>query len=111
MDFKRSDARELAAKTLPQESKETELGRLLARQRAELWVGLNPLRETGGSGTATATASATGATGTGTATGAGGSGTRPVRRWISIDDGDADGGAGLSCGGGLTMGDAMTKRF
>jgi hypothetical protein len=69
--FRNVDAREMVAKTRVQEDKTTELGSLLAMQRAELRAGLNPLRDKPASATGSGPASA--------ATSA------PARKWMSID--------------------------
>jgi hypothetical protein len=63
--FRNADTREIAAKTRSQEDKSTDLGKLLAMQRAELQVGLNPVRETAGGATGTTSGAA--------------------RKWMSID--------------------------
>jgi hypothetical protein len=80
--FRRADAREIVVKTRLQEDKTTELGRLLAMQRAELHEGMNLMREAAAIGPATGTA-------TGAAVGATGAAavavSQPARRWISID--------------------------
>ena len=70
--YRNVEAREIAAKTRVQEDRATDLGRMLAEQRAELHEGLNPKREPAATGPATGTAAATAAS-------------RPVRRWIPIE--------------------------
>jgi hypothetical protein len=70
-------AREIAVKTRVQEDPTTDLGRMLAEQRAELHVGLNRKREMA---TVPAMGAASGAV-TATTTAA----SRPARRWIPID--------------------------
>jgi hypothetical protein len=73
--YRRASLREQEAKFLPQEDLRTDLGKLLAAQRAELHEGLDPTRVI-----ATTTAPATG---TAPATAAA---SQPARRWISIDN-------------------------
>ena len=82
--FKNADARELQGKTLAQEDPRTDLGKLLAAQRAELHDGPNALRDAAPAPapaptTATATAAASmAATATAQAS-------QPARKWIPID--------------------------
>ena len=78
--FRNGEAREIAAKTRVQEDGATDLGRMLAEQRAELHEGLNAKREVAATGPAATMGSAT-ATTRATASAA----SRPVRRWIPID--------------------------
>jgi hypothetical protein len=73
--YRNASSREQQAKFLPQEDMRTDLGKLLAAQRAELHEGLDSTRVI-----ATTTAPSTGTAPVTTAA------SQPARRWISIDN-------------------------
>jgi hypothetical protein len=73
--YRNANQREQQSKYLAQEDLRTDLGKLLAAQRAELHYGLDPIRAA-----ATTTAPSTGSAP------ASATASQPARRWISIDN-------------------------